>query len=176
MPAVNSALQRARATLHDHLPERRSEWSAGEPNDEERALLARFIEAHERGDAALAVSIAAEDLRITMPPNPFLFEGIDVIGPLLDNALREGEWRLVPTLANRMPTAASYRLAPGDTVWRAFKFDVIRVRRRQDRRDHDVRHRAVPGLRAADGALAGGATGPRLMTVGGISGFARVGP
>jgi RNA polymerase sigma-70 factor (ECF subfamily) len=128
VPAVNSALQRARATMHDHLPERRSEWSAGEPNDQERALLARFIEAHERGDAALAVSISAEDLRITMPPNPFLFDGIESIGPLLATALREGEWRLVPTLANRMPTAASYRLAPGDTVWRAFKFDVIRVR------------------------------------------------
>ena len=128
VPAVNSALQRARATMHDHLPERRSEWSAGEPNDEERALLGRFIEAHERGDAALAVSISAEDLRITMPPNPFLFDGIESIGPLLATALREGEWRLVPTLANRMPTAASYRLAPGDSVWRAFKFDVIRVR------------------------------------------------
>ena len=80
VPAVNSALQRARATMHDHLPERRSEWSAGEPNDEERALLARFIEAHERGDAALAVAISAEDLRITMPPNPFLFDGIDRSG------------------------------------------------------------------------------------------------
>ena len=127
VPAVNSALQRARATMQAHLPARRSEWSAGEPSPEERALLEAFIDAHERGDAALAVSIAAEDLRITMPPAPMLFQGLATIAPLLQNALREGDWRLVPTIANRMPTAASYRRAPGDTIYRAFKFDVLRV-------------------------------------------------
>jgi len=127
VPAVNSALQRARATMSAHLPERRSDWSAGEPSVEERALLDKFIAAHERGDAALAVSIAAEDLRITMPPAPMLFEGLAVIAPLLENALREGDWRLLPTTANRLPTAASYFRAPGDTIFRAFKFDVLRV-------------------------------------------------
>lgn len=127
VPAVNSALQRARATMGAHLPARRSDWSAGEPTDEERALLGKFIEAHERGDAALAVSIASEDLRITMPPAPMLFEGLATIAPLLQNALREGDWRLLPTVANRMPTAASYLRAPGDTIHRAFKFDVLRV-------------------------------------------------
>jgi len=127
VPAVNSALQRARATMQAHLPARRSDWSAGEPSDEERALLANFIEAHEQGDAALAVSIASQDLRITMPPFPMLFEGLDVIGPLLERALSDGDWRLLPTVANRMPTAASYLRAPGDTIHRAFKFDVLRV-------------------------------------------------
>jgi RNA polymerase sigma-70 factor (ECF subfamily) len=127
VPAVNSALQRARATMGAHLPARRSEWSAGQPTAEERALLGKFIDAHERGDAALAVSIAAEDLRITMPPFPMLFEGLATIAPLLENALREGDWRLRPTVANRMPTAASYLRAPGDTIHRAFKFDVLRV-------------------------------------------------
>ena len=126
--SVNSALQRARATLQANLPARRSEWSAGEPSADERRLLASFIEAHERGDAALAVSIAAQDLRITMPPAPMLFEGLDEIEPLLANAFADGSlWRLVPTIANRMPTAASYRLAPGDDTYRAFKFDVLRV-------------------------------------------------
>jgi RNA polymerase sigma-70 factor (TIGR02960 family) len=125
--AVNSALQRARATLGAHLPAQRAEWTAGAPNDEERALLASFIEAHERGDAALAVSIAAQDLRITMPPAPLLFEGLAVIEPLLTNALSEGEWRLLPTVANRMPTAASYLRAPGDSRYRAFKLDVLRI-------------------------------------------------
>jgi RNA polymerase sigma-70 factor (TIGR02960 family) len=127
VPAVNSALQRARATMGAHLPARRSEWSAGEPSPEERALLDKFIEAHERGDAALAVSIASENLRITMPPAPMLFQGLATIAPLLENALREGDWRLLPTVANRMPTAASYLRAPGDTIHRAFKFDVLRV-------------------------------------------------
>jgi RNA polymerase sigma-70 factor (TIGR02960 family) len=126
--SVNSALQRARATLQAHLPAKRTDWSAGEPNEAERALLASFIEAHERGDAALAISIASQDLRITMPPAPYLFEGIAVIGPLLENAFSDGsEWRLLPTSANRMPTAASYQKNPGETVYRAFKLDVLRI-------------------------------------------------
>lgn len=128
--ASNSALQRARATMREHLPERRAEWSAHEPADEERALLARFIDAHERGDAAAAVAISARDIRITMPPHPFLFEGIDVIEPLLERAFAgdgSGEWRLVPTRANRMPTATSYLRQPGDSEFRAFKFDVLRI-------------------------------------------------
>jgi len=125
--ATNSALQRARATMSEHLPSKRSEWSAGSPSDVERDLLARFIDAHERYDAPAAIAISAQDLRITMPPYPYLFEGIDVIGPLIDGALREGEWRLVATWANRMPTAASYLRVAGDTEFRAFKFDVLRV-------------------------------------------------
>src|SRR6476619_6485365 len=85
--AANSALQRARATMSEHLPAKRSEWSAGSPSDEERDLLARFIDAHERYDGPAAIAISAQDLRITMPPYPYLFEGIDVIGPLIDGAL-----------------------------------------------------------------------------------------
>ena len=126
--AANSAVQRARATMREHLPARRSEWSAAEPSARERELLERFIDAHQRCDAAAAVAISAQDLRITMPPFPYLYDGLDVIAPLLDRALREGEWRLVPTRANRLPTAASYLRRPGDTEFRAFKFDVLRVR------------------------------------------------
>jgi RNA polymerase sigma-70 factor (ECF subfamily) len=126
--AANSAVQRARATMREHLPAQRSEWSAAEPSARERELLERFIDAHERCDAAAAVAISAQDLRITMPPYPYLYEGLDAIAPLLDRALREGDWRLVATWANRMPTAASYLRRPGDTEFRAFKFDVLRVR------------------------------------------------
>jgi RNA polymerase sigma-70 factor (TIGR02960 family) len=128
VPAANSALQRARATMQTRLPSSRSEWATVDASDRERELLAQFIDAHERGDAALAVSIAAHDLRITMPPNPYLYQGRDTIAPLLADAMRMGEWRLVATSANRMPTAASYFRAPGDTVFRAFKLDVLRVR------------------------------------------------
>ena len=128
VPAANSALQRARATMQEHLPSQRSEWTAAEPSEEERQLLDGFIDAHERGDVAKAVAIAAQDLRITMPPYPYLYEGLQVISPLLARALTEGDWRLLPTMANRMPTAASYLRQPGDSVYRAFKFDVLRIR------------------------------------------------
>jgi RNA polymerase sigma-70 factor (TIGR02960 family) len=131
VPAANSALQRARATMQQHLPARRAEWSAGKPSAEERALLDRFIDAHERNDAAAAMAIASQDLRITMPPDMMCFDGLDVIAPFLRRAFapetRDGDWRLVPTRANRMPTAASYLRRPGDSTFRAFKFDVLRI-------------------------------------------------
>jgi RNA polymerase sigma-70 factor (TIGR02960 family) len=128
--AANSALQRARATMQEHLPEQRTDWPAAAPTAEERALLERFIDAHERCDAEAALAIAAPDLRITMPPDLMRFDGLDAIRPLLERAFgedRDGDWRLVPTRANRMPTAASYLRRPGDSVFRAFKFDVLRI-------------------------------------------------
>jgi len=128
--AANSALQRARATLQEHLPARRAEWPATQPTVEEHALLERFIAAHERCDAAAAVAIAAHDIRVTMPPNLLCYDGIEAMRPLLERALgedRDGDWRLLPTRANRMPTAASYLRRTGDSRFRAYKFDVLRV-------------------------------------------------
>jgi len=126
--AANSALQRARATLRERLPTRPSEWSGSEPSDEERVLLRGFIDAHERADAAAAVALVREDIRVTMPPHPWCFDGLAAIEPLLHEGLTApGDWRLVPTRANRQPTAASYLRAPGDSEFRAFKFDVLRV-------------------------------------------------
>jgi RNA polymerase sigma-70 factor (ECF subfamily) len=128
--AANSALQRARGMMQQHLPSHRLEWSAHEPTADERALLERFIDAHERYDAAAAVAIASADLRVTMPPNPMVFDGLDAVRPLLERAFgpdRDGEWRLVPTMANRMQAAASYLKRPGDTEYRGFKLDVLRI-------------------------------------------------
>jgi RNA polymerase sigma-70 factor (TIGR02960 family) len=132
--AVNSALQRARATLREHLPAgRREDWTApGELSEAERELLEGFIDSHERGDAEAAVALLAEDIRVTMPPHPYLYEGRDAIAPLLERAFGPeeamGDWRLAPTRANRMPAAASYLRRPGEAEFRAFKIDVLRVR------------------------------------------------
>jgi RNA polymerase sigma-70 factor (TIGR02960 family) len=120
--AANSALQRARATLDERTP------VPAEPTDEERALLDRYIDVHERADASAVAALVADDIRITMPPHPWLFEGLEAIRPLVEEGLTEaGEWRVVPTAANRMPTAACYLRAPRDTEFRAFKFDVLRI-------------------------------------------------
>ena len=130
--AANSALQRARATLRRRLPGPPSEWSGSEPSQEERLLLEAFIDAHERADAAAAAALARDDIRVTMPPHPWCFEGLEAIRPMLEEGLTgPGEWRLVPTWANRQPTAASYLKAPGDTEFRAFKLDVLRVEGRR---------------------------------------------
>jgi RNA polymerase sigma-70 factor (TIGR02960 family) len=126
--AANSALHRARATLRERLPARPSDWSGSAPSEEERLLLEGFIDAHERADAAAAATLVREDIRITMPPHPWCFDGLAAIRPMLEEGLTApGEWRLVPTRANRQPTAASYLRAPGDTGFRAFKLDVLRV-------------------------------------------------
>jgi RNA polymerase sigma-70 factor (ECF subfamily) len=128
--AANSALQRARDTMKRHLPSHRHDWSVAQPSAAERELLDRFIDAHQRCDAEAALAIAATDLRITMPPVPMCFDGREVIRPILVSAFgrdRDGDWRLLPTGANRMPAAASYLRRPGDTEFRAFKFDLLRV-------------------------------------------------
>ena len=128
--AANSALQRARASMQAHLPSHRLDWSAPEPSPEERDLLARFIDAHERCDAKAAVAIASEDIRITMPPNPVFFQGLASVSVMLERAFgeeREGDWRLLPTTANRMPASGSYLRRPGDSEFRAFKLDVLRI-------------------------------------------------
>ena len=125
--AANSALQRARARMQAHLPPKRAEWSAREPSTEERELLEQFIAAHERFDAEAALAIAAQDIRVTMPPLPYCFDGVQAIRPLMADAAAMGEWRLIPVGANRMPAAASYLRRPGDTEFRAFKLDVLRI-------------------------------------------------
>jgi hypothetical protein len=45
-----------------HLPERRTDWSARQASVEEPAVLAQFIDAHERWDTAAAVAISAQDI------------------------------------------------------------------------------------------------------------------
>jgi RNA polymerase sigma-70 factor (TIGR02960 family) len=128
--AVNSAHQRARATLREHLPAgRREEWAAPELSEDERAMLDRFVEAHERGDAEAAMAMIADDIRVTMPPHPFVYEGREAIRGLMEQAFNSGmgEWRLLPTSANRQPAALSYLRAPDDDTFRAFKIDVLRI-------------------------------------------------
>jgi RNA polymerase sigma-70 factor (ECF subfamily) len=130
VPAVNSALQRARATLRERLPsERRELWTTPQATAAERRALERFIEAHERGDTEAALELIADDVRVTMPPNGLLFDGREAVVPLILRAHSgaDGEWRLVPTAANRQPAAASYLRAPDDDTFRAFKLDVLRV-------------------------------------------------
>jgi RNA polymerase sigma-70 factor (ECF subfamily) len=128
--ATNSALQRARATMAGHLPSHRSSWAARQPDPAERELLARFIDAHERCDPEAAIAAAAADIRVTMPPAPMCFDGRAEVSALITRGFvtePAGDWRLVPTSANRMPAAASYLRQPGDSEFRAFKLDVLRI-------------------------------------------------
>ncbi|TWD84905.1 RNA polymerase sigma-70 factor (ECF subfamily) [Kribbella amoyensis] len=132
--SVNSALQRARPVLRDHLPSRRTEWAAaGDPSTEEQALLAKYVAAFERQDASGLAALMHEDVRIIMPPYPFWFAGREMAersfaanfvpgGP--DN---RGDWRFLVTGLNRQPALAAYLREPGGTRYLPFGFDVFRI-------------------------------------------------
>jgi RNA polymerase sigma-70 factor (TIGR02960 family) len=127
--AANSALQRARATLREQLPDRDAPRRADLTPDE-RALLMRYIAAHESGNVADAVELMREDIRVTMPPYPWRYDGVAAVAELMaggTGANGPGEWIVRPTAANRMPAAACYLREPGQARARIFKFDVIRV-------------------------------------------------
>ena len=129
--SANSALQRARAGLEANLPANRAEsTSRADSSEQERALLARFMDAHERADATGIADMLREDVRVTMPPLPEIYDGIAALRPLWEHAFDEsvfGEWRLVSTQVNRQPAAASYLRRQGENEFRAFKLDVLRV-------------------------------------------------
>ena len=126
--AVNSALQRARETMRANKPHGRAEAPPHAPTAHERAMLERFIDAHERADIAAATAMLREDARVAMPPNPFWFNGREAIIQSLIVGLRDpGEWRLIPAWANRQPAAASYLRPWGGTTFEAFKLDVLRI-------------------------------------------------
>jgi RNA polymerase sigma-70 factor (TIGR02960 family) len=128
--AANSALQRARTTMQQHSSRREVAASESTLTEEERTVLAGFIDAHERGDYTASLALMREDIRVTMPPMPYFFEGREAMAPLLERAFGDesmGAWRLVPVWANRQPAAVSYLRRPGDSEFRAFKIDVLRV-------------------------------------------------
>ncbi|WP_233711983.1 nuclear transport factor 2 family protein [Kribbella turkmenica] len=112
VPAVNSALQRARPVLREHLPPHRCEWSAAS-TAQEQALLRKYVAAWDAADAEALAALMHEDIRITMPPYPFWFEGADAIRSLTANLdpthpVYRGSWRFRPTTLNRQPTLAAY--------------------------------------------------------------------
>ena len=108
VPAVNSALQRARATLDG------VDFAATEPwlpdDAEQRALLARYVDAFERYDMDALTALVHEDATQSMPPYELWLRGRDDIlawwaGPGMACA---GS-RLVPTVANGSPAFGQYR-------------------------------------------------------------------
>lgn len=128
VPAANSALQRARATLRERWPGGRLAWApAGEPDPAQRALLRRYIAAHERADPEALVELLHDDVRLTIEPGVGEWTG----RPAVTEAMRRdmntpGQWRMLPTAANRQPAAAAYVRAAGDTAFRPFALSVLR--------------------------------------------------
>ncbi len=110
VPAINSALQRARATLAAVTPS-----SGSEPLDAaDRALLQRYLDAFERYDVEALVGLLREDAIQSMPPFAMWLQGADAIGTWMvqpgPSECRSS--RLVPTTANGCPAFGQYRPDP----------------------------------------------------------------
>jgi RNA polymerase sigma-70 factor (ECF subfamily) len=132
VPAANSALQRARETMKEHLPEHRLEWAPGsDADEEERALLQRYMEATERDDAAAFVEMMREDARFSMPPEPGSWTGREaIVAAWVEGGFGSPDWghmRCVATRANRQPAVAGYVRKPGDADYRLLAVDVLRI-------------------------------------------------
>jgi RNA polymerase sigma-70 factor (ECF subfamily) len=131
VPAVNSALQRARATLRTHRP---AAGPAGAPptapGADEQLLVRRYVDVVERGDVAGFVALLREDARLTMPE---VFAGRAALAALFRQSFgpagagARGDFRCVPTRANRQPAVACYVRRPGDAAYRALTLDVLRI-------------------------------------------------
>jgi RNA polymerase sigma-70 factor (ECF subfamily) len=123
--SVNSAHQRARLTLRAHQPAGRSATAT----TDERAALERFMQAWERADTQALTTLLREDARWAMPPAPLWFEGKAAITTLftLFPIAASGEFRLLPTAANRQPAAAFYLRPHGESDFRPAGLQVLRV-------------------------------------------------
>ena len=125
--AVKGALQRARAALDAQLAPSDHE-SAPTPNSaRERELAGRFAEAVERGDVDAVVSLLTDDAWLTMPPQPFEYQGAEAIERFLaDRAdLRGRPLRLVPTRANGQPAFGCYLPSPQTALARPYGLMVL---------------------------------------------------
>jgi RNA polymerase sigma-70 factor, ECF subfamily len=128
VPAVNSAVQRARGRLRERLPSRRVEWeSSDETTAQERAVAQRYVEALERRDFVALTEIVRADAPFSFPPRPVWYDGLDAFRRASDKHAAPGEHLLVPAAANLQPAFAIYLRAPGERRYRPLALAVLRV-------------------------------------------------
>jgi RNA polymerase sigma-70 factor, ECF subfamily len=145
--SVNSALQRARATVDEHLHE--SAPAALEPD--ERELLGRYIDAFEHDDVDGLISLLREDAMLRMPPQPSVIGAAAVVSFFRETVARGDLSRmlLTPTRANGRPAVVVQRRVP----------------------DGGLAAHGVLVLELADGAVAGidAFINPSLVTLFGVA-------
>ncbi|AEW98316.1 RNA polymerase, sigma-24 subunit, ECF subfamily (plasmid) [Streptantibioticus cattleyicolor NRRL 8057 = DSM 46488] len=124
--SVNSALQRARATLAEgKVPAS----DPAEPLDEgQRALLARYVSAFEAFDIDALTALLHEDAVLNMPPYRLWLRGIDQLRAwwLGTGSGCRGS-RLVPVRANGTPAFAQYRPAEDGDGWTPWGITVLEI-------------------------------------------------
>src|SRR3954449_8759717 len=126
--SVNSALQRARKTVDEKLPERSQQQTLRSLGDEKlQEIVDAYMDAMVRGDVPRVVSMLAEDAAWSMPPLPTWFGGPDGITGFLRNGPLSGEWRWrhVPARANAQAAIAAYTWSDEESAYLPFALDVL---------------------------------------------------
>jgi RNA polymerase sigma-70 factor (ECF subfamily) len=115
--SANSALQRARSALEERLPPTR-ERALVPDSPQERELATSFADALERADWDQLIPLLRDDAWITMPPEPFEYQGRETIAAFLHHITARrrigGITRLLPTRANGQPAFGHYMASPGE--------------------------------------------------------------
>src|SRR5689334_11538847 len=120
VPAANSLVQRARETVRRHAPSDPREWSRPHLTAQDKDLLRRYLATT---DPRELVELLAEDVRLTMPPDPPVL-GRDAA---VEFFLRPMDWRSFPASANGRPAALNYLRRPGRPRYEALVVDVLRI-------------------------------------------------
>ncbi|MEN3282870.1 MAG: polymerase sigma-70 factor, subfamily [Solirubrobacteraceae bacterium] len=126
-PSVNSLLRRARAAFESRLPAAGRE-RAPLPNSKlERDVVGRFADAVEAGDIDGMIALLTDDAWVTMPPEPYEYQGPTAIGVFLrDREARRGApLRLMPTRANTQPALGGYLPVPDTDIARPYALFVL---------------------------------------------------
>jgi RNA polymerase sigma-70 factor (TIGR02960 family) len=124
--SVNSALKRARASLQ----RRQQSVAAHEPppaagSAAEDAIVATFAAAWESADVDGLVALLSDDVFIAMPPEPFGYEGRELVARYCARQLGAGrKFDLVPARANGQPAFGAYLCGP-DGIRHATSFYVL---------------------------------------------------
>ena len=113
--SVNSAMQRARVSVDERLPERSQQETLRSLDDEQiRELVERYIDAWDRGDVDAVVAMLAADATFSMPPNAEWFRGRETIREFLPRGPLSIPRRFVRARANGQLAFGTYKLVGGE--------------------------------------------------------------
>jgi len=129
--SVNSALQRARKTVDDKLPEESQQATLRALGDDKlREIVEGFMHKMSSGDVDGMVEMLADDAAWSMPPLPGWFTGREGLRGFLEVGPLSGEWRWrhLPTRANGQLAVASYAWYEPDKAYRLFALDTLTLR------------------------------------------------
>jgi RNA polymerase sigma-70 factor, ECF subfamily len=125
--SVNSLLRRGRAAFDARLPATGRDRAPLPNSKRERDVVGRLADAFEAGDIDGVVALLTDDAWLTMPPEPYEYQGGAAIGAFLDDrGIRRGAplW-LVPTRANGQPAFGCYFPSPQTEIARPYGLLVL---------------------------------------------------